>query len=100
MARPAPRTPKFHVPQAMNEPPLDENAGEAGHPHAGFGKYLINHKTGEVYPWTDRMAERGDILYASDELPVDPEANDPLRDLSFLSQPPERILPNGSSRAS
>lgn len=94
------RTPKFHVPKARNEPQVDENAEEAGHPHAGFGKYLINRNTGEVYPWTDRMAERGDLLYAADALPKDEEDIDPLKDFQMLTMPPQKVIPNGPSRAS
>lgn len=100
MADPSARSPKFRVPQGTNPPNVDESAGEAGHPHAGYGKYLVNRKTGEVYPWTDRMAERGDMLYATDQPPVEATEDDPLADLNFLSQPPERVLPNGPSRAS
>lgn len=99
MASPS-RTPKFHVPRAMNEPPVDEDAPEAGHPHAGNGTYLVNRKTGEVYPWTERMAERGDMLYATDTLPQSEREDDPLKDFQMLALPPDQIAQNGPSRAS
>ena len=82
----------------MNEPPVDTESQEGGPPYAGDGVYLRNKQTGEIYPWTERMAERGDLLEALDELPKDAD-HDPLGGLAFLNQSPEKILPNGPSRA-
>ena len=49
------RTPKYHVPQAQNDPPVDQSAEEGGHPHAGIGKFLRCLKTGTIYAWTDAV---------------------------------------------
>ena len=95
------RTPKYHVPQAQNDPPVDQSAEEGGHPHAGIGKFLRCLKTGTIYAWTEKMAERGDLVEATDEGPnfVKPKDDDPVKDLSFLSEPPDKVMPHGPTRA-
>lgn len=95
------RTPKYHVPQAQNDPPVDQQAAEGGHPHAGEGKFLRCLKTGTIYAWTEKMAERGDLVEAIDEGPnfAKAKVEDPIKDLQFLSEPPDKVMPNGPARA-
>lgn len=91
-------TSRFVVPNRGTDVQVDEEAdkrpGEQGPPHAGYGKYLRNKQTGEIYTWNDRMALRGDILEAvNSRTEVRDSLPDELKALDFLSNPPVYAQP-------